>query len=374
MRAANEQRVLATVREGWGRSQADLARATGLSPAAVSGIVARLVARGEVSCTTEVSRGRRVRVVSAAAGSEVFAGVDIGRSHARLLVGDGSGRVLEEREQPLAPGHRPTTTLATVRDQLEEMVAGSAGGRVLRAIGVGLPGPLDREHGAVVGGTILPGWVGVPVTTALAPLAADVRVENDANLGALASAAQTGARDLVHVKAGSGLGAGLVVGGRLHPGAGGLAGELGHVAVSDAASAPMCRCGRRGCLETYASTEVLARTLSTVLDRRVPLSRVVAMGASADPIVRRVFDDSAEAVGRGLGILCTLLDPGLVVLGGPLAGLGHRWLQPVRAGFARSALPAVVSHTSIQLSPLGERAEALGALQLARTSVVAAAD
>lgn len=367
LRAANERRVLDLAQEGWGRSQAELARLSGLSPATVSGVVSRLLERGEVTCSTGVRSGRRVRLVSGTGDRTICAGVDIGRRHARLVVGDGAGRLLAECEQPLAPGHRPGTTLVAIAQQLHELVEGVAPGVRPSAIGVGLPGPLDRDGDAVVSGSILPGWVGVPVVEQLAPVSDVVLVENDANLGALALQAHTGLRDLVYVKAGSGMGSGVVLDGRLHVGSNGLAGELGHMTVSDVPTAPMCRCGRRGCLETYASTETLARALSTVLDRRVPPHRVVPMGGSADPVVRRVYDDAGEAIGRGLGTLCTLLDPGTVLLGGLLAGLGQRLLEPVRAGLARSALPAVAARTTVELSPLGERAEALGALQLART-------
>jgi predicted NBD/HSP70 family sugar kinase len=358
------QAVLRVLASGVERSQAALAREAGLSAAAVSGVVAALVAEDLIVRRSGIENGRRCQLVRLRAGERVVAGVDIGRTHLRVALGHGVHEILAERLLDLAPGHRPETTLARVRATLADMV-GDAGvaSEALACVGVGLPGPVERSSSSVVSGTILPGWVGVGVPEHLEGVADEVVVENDANLGAIATCAVAGVHDLVYVKIGTGVGAGLVLRGRLVLGRSGLAGELGHMAVPGAAGG-MCRCGRRGCLETVSSLDAVAAALTSVTDRRVRTGDVLGLSRSAEPLVRRVLDDAGEALGRAVGTWCTLVDPGTVVLGGQVwPGL----LRSVHTGFHRTTLPAIAAATDLRLSTLDDRAEVLGALHLARS-------
>src|SRR3954453_2712951 len=124
-------------------------------------------------------------------------------------------------------------------------------------VGMGLPGPLRRDTGQVGDSAILPGWIGArPEAMMSEELGLAVRVENDANLGGLAGivwGAGRGCSELLYVKVASGVGAGLVLNGRLYEGHAGTAGEIGHVTVDE--SGPVCRCSNRGCLEVYAGAD-----------------------------------------------------------------------------------------------------------------------
>ena len=182
----------------------------------------------------------------------------------RVAVADLAHTVLAEAEEPLDVDHEADEGVALagrlVRRLLDEV--GVAADRVT-GVGMGLPGPLRRDSGEVGDSAILPGWIGArPEALMQAELGLPVRVENDANLGALAEIVWGAGRDctdLVYVKVATGVGAGLVLNGRLYHGAGGTAGEIGHVTIDD--GGPVCRCGNRGCLEAFAGAEAVLEPL-----------------------------------------------------------------------------------------------------------------
>jgi predicted NBD/HSP70 family sugar kinase len=228
-----------------------------------------------------------------------------------------------------------------------------------------LPGPLRRDSGEVGDSSILPGWIGTrPERLLHEELGLPVRVDNDANLGALAETvwgAGQGALDLVYVKAATGIGAGLVLGGRLHHGAAGTAGELGHLPVDEGGT--VCRCGNRGCLETLAGAEAILEPLRRRRGDGLTLREVVAMAVAGDLACRRVIEDAGRALGRGVAGACNLLAPERVVVGGELAQAGELLLAPLRAALARAAIGSM-REVPVVPGVLGERAEVLGAVAL----------
>jgi transcriptional regulator with XRE-family HTH domain len=259
VRAGNRDRILDLLRACGPMSQADLARASGLSPATISSIARELREDGwlEPDDGEGPARGRPL-ALSRSAG--VAVGIDFGHSHVRVAVADLAHTVLAEAEEALDVDHEAHEGLALagrlVRALLDEVGVGSD--RVT-GVGMGLPGPLRHETGEVGDSSILPGWIGSrPEELMRAELGLPVRVENDANLGALAEivwGAGRGSSDLVYVKVATGVGAGLVLNGRLYHGSSGTAGEIGHVTIDE--SGPVCRCGNRGCLEAFAGAEAV---------------------------------------------------------------------------------------------------------------------
>ena len=191
-----------------------------------------------------------------------------------------------------------------------------------------------------------------------------VTVDNDANLGALAEmtyGAARGARDLVYVKAASGVGAGIVLGGRLHHGVGGMAGELGHVHVED--DGRVCRCGNRGCLETVAAAARAARAPARV-PRRGPHASAACSSSprAATSAPARPRRTPGWPSGAPWPSPCNLLNPELVVVGGDLALAGEPLLEGVRESLGRYALPSAAEAARVTAGVLGDRAEVLGAL------------
>jgi predicted NBD/HSP70 family sugar kinase len=190
-------------------------------------------------------------------------------------------------------------------------------------------------------------------------------VDNDANCGAMAEhqhGAGRGATDLLYVKLASGVGAGLVLGGRLHRGVTGLAGEIGHVLARD--DGQVCRCGSRGCLETEVSTRRLLDLLRPVYGDVLDLAGLLALDARGENAVRRVLTDAGHTVGRVLAGLCTTLNPSAIVVGGSL-GSSPTLVEAIRAGVDRYSHPEAAASVDVVSGHFGGRAEIMGALALA---------
>jgi predicted NBD/HSP70 family sugar kinase len=372
LRAANQHRVLDVLR-GLGEAdpasdgvftQAELARVTGLAPATVSNIVRELAGAGLVD--TEAGSGRRGSSVQLARGAGIVAGVDFGHSHVAVAVGDLAGRVLAEKRLALeAPTH--DQALATAAAMLTRMSKGMGD---LRHVGLGLPAPVKEE--VIRSSAIFPGWEGVNARAAAEEtFGAPVNVENDANLGALAEHRRgvgRGHSSSVFVKISSGVGAGIIIGNELFHGAGGTAGEIGHLTLDE--QGPLCRCGSRGCLEAYTSTANLLAMLSGQLPG-LEVDDVFAAAREGNVSAQRALEDAGLHLGWGLASIVNLLNPELVVVGGDMARAGELLLESARIGLRRHALDSVAL-TPVLASELGERASLVGAVLLAaeRTDLV----
>jgi predicted NBD/HSP70 family sugar kinase len=206
--------------------------------------------------------------------------------------------------------------------------------------GLALPGPLQRQTGVVSSTAILPAWVGVgPADEMRRRLELPIIVDNDANVAALAEAAfgaGSHASDLIYLMASSGIGAGMLLSGRLYRGADGLAGELGHVLVDPGGR--VCRCGNRGCLETVAGADALAELLRLSHGEGLDGPTIVRMAQEGDLGCRRVIGDAGRAIGRAAATLVNVLNPELLVVGGDLAQAGDLLLDGVRETLALAAL------------------------------------
>jgi ROK family len=206
-------------------------------------------------------------------------------------------------------------------------------------------------------------------TVTVAGVEIPVLTENDANLGALGEAtfgAGRGLDSLVYVKLGRNVGAGLVLGGRLVRGAAGFAGELAHVqARGVAGEGTVCVCGGRGCLATLVGPS-LVEFVQRAYSERMALSEVLALAAEHDPGVSRVFSDLGRIIGRPLADLCTMIDPAAVIVDSTLGSAGELVLAGIRESIARHAAPVVADSVRIIPGELGEQAEMLGAVALAR--------
>ena len=280
--------------------------------------------------------------LNAAAGAAL--GITFGHERLQVAVADLSSTVLAERAADLDVDKEPAAALALAAslagDALTE--AGVARDHVVGAV-VGLPAPVDRRTQAVYATPILSPWVGIDVRAELVrALGLPVEVENDANLGALGevlSGAGRGFADVVYVMLSAGVGAGLVLDGRLYRGGAGIAGELGHVSLSD--EGELCRCGQRGCLETVASTGAVLGVLRRAYGEALTLPRVLELAAGGNVGCRRVLNDAGRAVGRVLADVCNHLDPGAIVVGGELSAAGDLLLDGVRSAIERHALPVL---------------------------------
>ncbi|MEU9236584.1 ROK family transcriptional regulator [Streptomyces subrutilus] len=364
---ANLERVVRAVRLAGSLTQAEIARATGLSAATVSNIVRELKEGGTVEVTDTSAGGRRARSVSLSGDAGIVIGVDFGHTHLRVAVGNLAHQVLAEEAEPLDVDASWVEGFDRAEALVGRLIAG-IGVSLDKAIGVGLgvPGPIDVESGTLGSTAILPGWAGINPREELSRrLGVPVYVDNDANLGALGElvwGSGRGVKDLAYIKVASGVGAGLVINGQIYRGPGGTAGEIGHITLDE--SGPVCRCGNRGCLETFAAARYVLPLLQSSHGPELTMERVVELARDGDPGCRRVITDVGRHVGSGVASLCNLLNPSRVVLGGSLAEAGELVLAPIRESVGRYAIPSAARQLSVLTGSLGGRAEVLGALAL----------
>ncbi len=233
-------------------------------------------------------------------------------------------------------------------------------------IGLAVPGPVDSETGRVVQPPIMPGWDGYDITGRLARAFTEhtgaprvpVLVDNDANLMAYGEQ-RTGYPDcsaFVLVKVSTGIGAGVVVDGSLFRGIDGGAGDIGHIRVGADA---LCRCGSYGCLAAVASGGAVARRLTEAGVRAASGSDVRDLLAAGHPEALGLAREAGRQVGDVLATVVTLLNPGVLMIAGDLAGTA--FLTGVRELLYQRALPRSTAHLEVVTSRLGERAGLVGA-------------
>nr|WP_206314261.1 ROK family transcriptional regulator [Streptomyces coryli] len=364
---ANLERVVRAVRLAGSLTQAEIARSTGLSAATVSNIVRELQESGTVSVTPTSAGGRRARAVSLSGDAGIVIGVDFGHTHLRVAIGNLAHQVLAEESEPIDVDASAAEGLDRAEDLVKRLLA-DTGAPAEKTVGVGLgvPGPIDVETGALGSTAILPGWAGTNPREDLAErLGVPVYVDNDANLGALGElvwGAGRGAKDLAYIKVASGVGAGLVINGQIYRGPGGTAGEIGHITLDE--SGPVCRCGNRGCLETFTAGRYILGLLAASHGPDLTVERMVQLAREGDPGCRRVIADVGRHIGSGVASLCNLLNPSRVVLGGDLAEAGELVLDPISESVSRYAIPSAARQLTLVSGALGSRAGVLGALAL----------
>src|SRR3954468_20266581 len=373
LRRLNRLRVIRALRDEGTISRAEIARRTGLSRSTVSSLVADLQADGLVverpepgSAHGQQGGGPPILLsFDASAGAAI--GIDFGHSHLRVAVSDLASTILSERREPLDTDHDAQQGLELAAEMVSDALADAGVPRsAVIGAGMGLPGPIEQSAGTVGSSAILPGWIGMTAATEMRRrLDIPVMVDNDANLGALAEAAFGAGRDagdLIYLKVSSGIGAGLILNGRLYRGSAGLAGELGHVLVSP--DGVVCRCGNRGCLETIAGTGALVDLLRRSHGDDITIEGMLEAARNGDAGCRRVIHDAGRALGTVAATMLNLLNPEMLIVGGHLAAAGDILLDGLRESISRAALPETGRTAELVAGTLGERAHVLGALAL----------
>jgi predicted NBD/HSP70 family sugar kinase len=370
-RTGNRDRVIELLRTHGALTRADLARSLDLSRATVSNVVAALHHEGLVVETEGTDtgapprQGRPGALLTLNPSAGVIVGIDFGHTHLRVIVADLAHTVLAENTRRLVRDHDARHALRTAIAVAEETLAASGVDRSkVIGVGAGVPGPVNTLTGAVGSSSIAPSWVGLRPGEELANgLGLPVLVDNVGNLGALAEVtwgAGQGAQVAAYVKLGTGVGAGFVLNGRIFRGACGTAAELGHMTIDPAGQ--ICRCGNRGCLETYVSLPALLGQLRTHYGADLTTHDVVTLALAGDRACARVLADAGQRVGAALAIICNLINPDRVIIGGDLAAACDIVLPPLRNALDRDALPFAGSHVTVCKGQLGDRAVALGAI------------
>ena len=330
--------MLTALRERGAMSRAELARYAQVAPSTISAVVQDLVASGVVVGSGGPNAAQRPRTgrpglrLTLNPGYGAVAGVEFGFRRLRVLLCDLAHEIIGSGECDLPDRHGSAEGLAIARRLMDETLA-EAGltHDTLIGAGVSLPGPVRHHPDVVKPSGVLPGWHGVTGPDVGRALGVPVSIDNDANLAALGEhvwGAGRGCDDCVTVKFHYGIGCGLFVNGTLVRGAAGGAGELGHAVVDE--RGPVCRCGKRGCLDSYAAIPAI---LDALRPQHGPLTLagLMTLLAERDPGAVRVVSDAAGLVGRQLAVACNLLAPRRVVVVGAMAEAGELVLGPLRA-------------------------------------------
>lgn len=359
--------MLQCIFEAGSTTRADIARTTGLTPATVSDLVGELVEEGLVSelGVGPSAGGKPPTLLGLRADARSVIALDLSDGGQLGSVVDLQGSVVHQAS-PWKPAKHGEAGVRQVVETIAELV--DAAPAPILGIGVGTPGVVD------FGGTVLEaanlGWRNLPLASLLADrFEVPVHVINNSRAAALAefSFGDHEAENLIAVKIGNGIGAGVVLDGRIHQGEDSAAGEIGHVAV-DPEGRP-CSCGRVGCLETIASIPSLVRALKDLIPgdnpQAVDVLAAAAMAADQrEPRVLKILDEAGRNLGRVLSTMVAVLDIHLVVLTGHIARLGDLFLARVGGEIERRVLPSLAAKLELRYGTMGDRAVRLGAAGL----------
>jgi predicted NBD/HSP70 family sugar kinase len=370
--------VLRLVRTGRASTRAELVELTGLARSTVSQRVDALLAEGLlVPAGASPSTGGRpptVLAFNAAAGVVLAADLGATRCHAAVL--DLDAAILAEATHEIAIGDGADAILPWLAARFEELLGAAGRTRAaVRAVGVGVPGPVERATGRPVDPPIMPGWNDVPVADRLRDaLGAPALVDNDVNVMALGEhrLAWPETDDLLFVKVGTGVGGGIVAGGELYRGADGAAGDLGHIRVARAGERP-CRCGNAGCLEAIAGGEALAAQLVADGTSAGDVHDVVARVRAGDRAALALLRDAGRDVGEVLAGIVNVFNPSVVVFGGELADASEELLAGAREVVYRRSLPLATRRLRLVPSAASARAGVVGAGVMAIDHILAPA-
>jgi predicted NBD/HSP70 family sugar kinase len=367
--------LLRLIRDGQASTRAELVALTGLARSTVAQRMDALLSqRLVVPAGGSVSTGGRPpQMFAFNPDAGVVLSADLGATHSRLAVTDLGGEVLVEGAEEIAIAEGPEAVLAWLERTFDDLLSGV--GRThsdVRGIGVGVPGPVEFATGTPVAPPIMPGWDGYRVSDRLADyFGAPTLVDNDVNIMALGEhwKAWRAYDHLLFVKVATGIGCGIITDGRIHRGAQGAAGDIGHIHVPG--NEEICRCGNRGCLEAVAGGGAMASALR-------------AQGIEADnsrDVVRHVRDGRPEAMqlvrqaGRELGEVLAasvnFFNPGVIVIGGDIAHADEHLLAGVREVVYQRAVPLGTRSLRIVRSALDDRAGVIGAAVMVIEHVLA---
>ena len=365
--------VLDLVRYCGAATRPELSRESGLGRTVVAQRVDQLLTSGLLSEGTHApsTGGRPARSLRFRAEAGSILAIELGATSLAVGIADLAGKLMTSCEEPCDVSAGPDAVLGRAEELLDDMLAKRPEDPPVWGVGIGLPGPVEYAYGRPIAPPIMPGWDGYSVRDRLARhYDVPVWVDNDVNLmalGELRLGLARGEQDVVFIKIGTGIGAGLISGGRLHRGAQGAAGDVGHIAVvSD--PAVICRCGNVGCLEALAGGAALGRlaTEAALADRSPFLARRLAesepgtlrasdLGDAAlhgDAFAVEVFGQTGRHIGRMLATLVNFYNPSLVVIGGGVASVGDLLLASIRETVYRRSLPLATRDLRIARSAL----------------------
>lgn len=363
-------------------SRADLAKATGLKQATITNIINSFIGAGIVKETgiIEGEKGRRSIGVSLNGTDYKLIGVRLARKYLKVGLFDIEGTLYYKKKVDIKITATPEDAIIIMKSLITDILKNNDNGSIL-GIGVALPGPFFRQEGRIVLMTEFSGWEKINIQDELSStFQIPVYVEHDANCGVLAEwlygAHKNNHGTLMYVAAGQGIGAGIIVDGKLYTGTLGTAGEIGHMSISF--DGPKCECGNRGCLELYCSTIALLRKIKkerinfedSILQEDCTLNDVFDALKKEDKLAKTVVDEVVWFLSFGLASVANTLNPDTIIIGDELSNAGDYLLNSVKCNMKKLLLPQIYENIKIDLSSFDGDPILIGASALAIDSIL----
>ncbi|HRJ57427.1 MAG TPA: ROK family transcriptional regulator [Anaerolineales bacterium] len=373
IRAINRSTILNSIKTNGAIPRAEIARLTGLSPATVTGITAELIQDNLVfeKESGDSSGGRRPIMLAINPNGGCVVGIKVMEDHALGALTDLEASLLGKQSYPLTD-----TSPEGISRSLSELVAellkmSENPAPNLMGVGVGLAGIVDAGQGLVRQSPFF-GWNDVPLRDMIQNLVnVPVYVDNDVNTLAFAEkwfGAGRGIDNFLVVTVGRGIGLGIVANGQFNHGARGGAGEIGHTVIQPGGE--LCACGKRGCLEMYASEPALLRQAAKAFEQgqlsslpKTP-EELIALAASGEKVVQEIFARAGELLGQSIANLVNIFNPQRVLINGEGVRAGNWLFDPMRSAIDEHTMPGLRQDVSILVEPLGDDAWARGAASL----------
>lgn len=373
IRAINRSHILNAIKTHGPIGRADIARQTGLSPATVTAISAKLISQNLVleKSAGDSSGGRPpiLLVINPKGGYVV--GIKLTETQAVCALTDLEALVIAKSSMSLS-GHDP----AQVVDDLAQMVLTfireqKIAKKQLLGVGIGLAGIVDAEDGILRQSPIY-GWDNVPLRRMLqSKLHIPVYIENDVNTLTLTEKWFGHGQGIDHfltVTVGRGIGLGIVVNGQFYRGQRGGAGEFGHTTIHP--DGPLCACGKRGCLEAYVGDPGLIHSaqesfaLGKLSSSVQNLDELLALAQTGDPAALQIFDQAGRILGLGIANLINLFNPEKIIISGEGTREGDLLFAPMKESIQQNTMPGLFDLNTVQIAPWGDDAWARGAAGL----------
>lgn len=316
------------------------------------------------------SGGRPAELLAADDMGRTALVADVGQRHFTVAVVDLRGTVFAQEHRPLPYGHLPRETLSHLLSTGQRLLAETSRADSLTGVGLSVPGQIDHDEGTTAAPPTMSGWLGSRLREGFATLGVPVFLENDANALAFGAHCDLGRSDatLVGIKVGTGIGAGMVISGRVHRGETGSAGEIGHIRIEG--NEQRCDCGLRGCVSAIASGKALIRRLRPAGVRSA--EDVVRRVRGGDPHAARVATDAGQLLGTVLATVVTIVNPRYVRVGGAI-GVLPPFLEGLRTAVLAKAHTSALDGISVDACTVGSNTTLAGVAGLVADELLAPA-
>lgn len=342
----------------------------------------------KVNGSSDYTGGRRSVKFSINGDLGLVAGFDIGATSIDLALTDLAGQVHARYAEPADIRLGPKVIIDRACQLLEKIISEhNLDKHSLYGIGIGVPGPVDFKNGFVISPPIMPGWDGYPIIEEVHKKFAGVQVviDNDVNVMAIGERSRDAGertRNLIFIKIGTGIGAGIICNGEIYRGNDGCAGDIGHISVRK--DGPLCHCGNRGCLEAMAAGPAIAdraqkaveQGKSSILEKyltrnggKLTAEDVGNAAREGDILSIEVIRESGQMIGEVVASLVNFYNPKTIYIGGGVSNIGNLLLSSIRTVVFTRSTPLATRNLRIDFSPSGQDAGVTGAFALAIESV-----